>query len=67
MFPLTFSEVQFTWSSISTSEYPEKKTEKWYYNEAWNSYTKFGLEQKRSVNNRTTRYKFTNLNASKTP
>ena len=25
MFPLTFSEVQFTWSSISTNEYPERK------------------------------------------
>lgn len=25
MFPLTFSEVQFTWSCISTNEYPEKK------------------------------------------
>ena len=73
MFPLTFSEVQFTWSSISTNEYPEKKNnnnnnnEKWYYKEAWKSYTKFRLEQKRSVNNRITRYKFTNLNASKTP
>lgn len=71
MFPLTFSEVQFTWSCISTNEYPEKKNkkknEKWYYKEAWKSYTKFRLEQKRSVNNRTTRYKFTNLNASKTP
>ena len=28
MFPLTFSEVQFTWSSISTNEYPEKKNKK---------------------------------------
>ena len=28
MFPLTFSEVQFTWSCISTNEYPEKKKTK---------------------------------------
>ena len=25
MFPLTFSEVHFTWSSISTNKYPQKK------------------------------------------
>ena len=67
MFPLTFSEVHFTRLSISTNKYPEKKPEKWYYKEAWKSYTKFRLEQKRSVNNRTTRYKFTSLNTSKTP
>ena len=58
MFPLTFSEVHFTWSSISTNEYPQKKPEKWYYKEAWKSHTKFRLEQKRTVNYRTTRHKF---------
>lgn len=28
MFPLTISEVQSTWSSTSTNEYPEKKKPK---------------------------------------